>query len=107
MIANLIERGRLDCWYQVARDGQWVTPRYYKGDIEEIQVSVSENDIKSRSGDLQLNLIAKGEVNDFVWGARFFLRDEKFKAQNLTQGLIDEGASVAGQIAAPGMLKLG
>ena len=84
--------GMQSYWGQVAIDGQRTTPRYYDQDtFEEVQVSIGGANMKSRSGDLQLNLVTKRGGNNFSGYARFFLADEKFQADNLTQGLIDAG----------------
>ncbi len=92
MNANVRGSGMLSYWGQVAVDGQRMTPRYFdQENFEEVQVSIGGTNMRSRSGDLQLNLVTKRGGNEFNWGARFFLSDKKFQAQNLTQTLIAEG----------------
>ena len=95
-MANNTARGSVmaSYWGQVAIDGQRIDPRYFDQDAyEEVQVTVGGANIKSRSGDTNLNMVTKRGGNTFALGGRFYVLDEKFQASNLTQSLKSQGVT--------------
>jgi len=72
---------------------------YYDVDAyEEMNITVGGADITNRTGGVVLNMVSKRGGNNVSLGGRFYLTDQKFQADNLTQELIDEGVAGINQI---------
>jgi len=68
------------------------SPIYYDVDAyEEMNITVGGADVTSRTGGVALNMVSKRGGNKVSIGGRFYLTDQEFQADNLTQELLDEG----------------
>jgi hypothetical protein len=70
------------------------SPVYYDFDsFEEIQITTGGNDASQQTGGVNINLITKSGGNKLRGSGRFFMIDEAWQADNVTQELFIRGAS--------------
>jgi len=75
------------------------SPVYYDVDAyEEMNITVGGGDVTNRTGGVALNMVSKRGGNNVTLGGRYYLTDEEFQADNLTQDLLDEGVAGINQI---------
>jgi len=68
-------------------------PYYDFGVFEEMNVTVGGNDVTMQTSGSRINMVAKRAGNNISLGGRFYLIDEWFQGDNLTDELIAEGLS--------------
>jgi len=57
---------------------------YYDYDMfEEMQIQTAGNDVTAMTGGVNINFVTKRGSNDFSGGARFYLTDDEFQADNI------------------------
>ncbi len=80
---------------------------YYDVDAyEEMNITVGGADITNRTGGVVLNMVSKRGGNNVSLGGRFYLTDQKFQADNLSQELIDEGVAGINRLSETGITAL-
>jgi len=88
--------GGSDQW---AMDGVVITdpssissPSYFDFDaFEEMQITTGGADVTIQTGGININLVTRRGGNRVSIGGRFYLTDQKFQSENLTQEHMDEG----------------
>jgi hypothetical protein len=90
-----------------ALDGMVVTdpaaigasPIYWDFDsFEEMNIVTGGADVTVQTGAVALNMVTKRGGNKVNFGGRYYLTDEAFQANNLTQALMDQGATAINKI---------
>jgi hypothetical protein len=73
--------------------GPWgYTTVYYDMDaFEEMNIQIGGHDVTVQSGGVSINFVSKRGGNKVSGGARFYMSDEKFQADNFTEELAKEG----------------
>jgi hypothetical protein len=93
MMNNASARGIIDTSFGVySVDGQMIEGSYWDMDQwEEVQIKLGGTDVTNRTGNLTMNMVTKRGGNNFSFGGRFHVTDEKFQGKNLTDALKKEG----------------
>ncbi|MFQ6108808.1 MAG: carboxypeptidase regulatory-like domain-containing protein [Candidatus Aminicenantales bacterium] len=75
------------------------SPTYYDFDaFEAMNITVGGADVAVQTGGIALNMVTRRGGNRVSLGGRFYLTDEKFQADNLTEDLIKEGVKGTNRI---------
>jgi hypothetical protein len=70
------------------------SPSYYDFDaFEEITISTGGVDVTQQTGGVGINLVTKSGSDRFRGSSRFYLTDEQFESQNVSDSLRNQGAS--------------
>lgn len=68
------------------------SPSYYDFDaFEEMQITVGGADVTVQTGGIALNMVTRRAGNKLSLGGRFYMTEEKFQADNLTEEFKKEG----------------
>ncbi|MDO8677699.1 MAG: TonB-dependent receptor [Acidobacteriota bacterium] len=69
------------------------SPIYYDFDmLEEMQVTTGGADVTQQTGGVGINLVMKSGTDKFKGSARYYITDEKFQADNVTDAIRADGA---------------
>lgn len=69
------------------------SPIYYDFDmLEEMQVTTGGADASQQTGGVGINLVTRGGTDRFKGSGRYYVTDEQFQADNITDGLRSQGA---------------
>lgn len=100
MMNNAGARGTVDNSFGVySIDGQMVEGGYYDMDQwEEVQVSIGGADVTRRTANLTMNMVTKRGGNKFSFAGRFYISDEYFQSDNLTDDLKKQGVAGTNRI---------
>jgi Carboxypeptidase regulatory-like domain len=75
------------------------SPTYYDFDsFEEMTINTGGGDASQQSGGITVNLITKSGSNVFKGSGRFYVTDDKFESQNVTDDLRRQGAGAGNPI---------
>ncbi len=75
------------------------SPTYYDFDsFEEMTINTGGGDASQQSGGITVNLITKSGSNRFKGTARYYVTDDKFESQNVTDDLRRQGAGAGNPI---------
>ena len=75
------------------------SPTYYDFDsFEEMTINTGGGDASQQSGGITVNLITKSGGNRFKGTARYYVTDDKFESQNVTDELRRQGAGAGNPI---------
>jgi len=75
------------------------SPIYYDFDsFEEMNITVGGNDVSVQTGGIAVNMVTRRGGNQMSLGGRFYVTDEKFQADNLTDALKKEGVAGTNRI---------
>ena len=104
--SNYISRGGSPANAKWSLDGVDITdlssqssPSYYDFDaFEEMTINTGGVDVTQQTGGVGINLVTKSGSDRFRGSGRFFLTDEKFEAQNVTDALRNQGATAGNPI---------
>src|ERR1043165_7119750 len=70
------------------------SPTYYDFDaFEEMTVNTGGVDVTQQTGGVGINLVTKSGSDKFRGSSRFYVTDEKYESQNITQAQRNQGAS--------------
>ena len=68
------------------------SPTYFDFDaFEEMNVTIGGADVDAQTAGVQLNMVTRRGGNRTSLGGRYYLTDEYFQSENITQEIIDEG----------------
>ena len=69
------------------------SPVYFDFDaFDEMQISTGGNDVTQQTGGVGINIVTKSGTDRFKGSARYFVTDDKFEADNLTDEIKQQGA---------------
>lgn len=75
------------------------SPMYYDFDmLEEMQVSTGGSDVTQQTGGVGINLVTKSGTDRFRGSGRFYITDEKFQADNVSDEARADGAGAGNPI---------
>ena len=70
------------------------SPSYYDFDaFEEITINTGGVDVTQQTGGVGINLVTKSGTDKFRGSSRFYVTDQKFEGQNITDAMRHEGAT--------------
>jgi len=100
LMNNAGARGTVDNSFGVYTiDGNMVEGGYYDMDQwEEVQVSIGGADVTRRTGNLTMNMVTKRGGNKFSFAGRFYVSDNYFQSNNLTDDLKKQGIAGTNRI---------